>query len=58
MVIVMHQIKIHKLGPITDCVMDVKKFTVLTGPQAEGKSTIAKAIYFFLCIKNFFRDHI
>ena len=54
----MHKIKIHKLGPITDCVMDVKKFTVLTGPQAEGKSTIAKAIYFFLCVKNIFRDHI
>ena len=43
----MHLIKIHKFGPIADCIMDVKKFTVLTGPQAEGKSTIAKAIYYF-----------
>lgn len=54
----MHLIKIHKLGPITDCVMDVKKFTVLTGPQAEGKSTIAKAIYYFLCVKDIFSEQI
>ena len=54
----MHLIKIHKFGPIADCVMEVKKFTVLTGPQAEGKSTIAKAIYYFLCVKEIFREHI
>ncbi|MBR6012759.1 MAG: AAA family ATPase [Selenomonadaceae bacterium] len=54
----MHLIKIHKFGPITDCVMDIKKFTVLTGPQAEGKSTIAKAIYYFLCVKDIFREQI
>ena len=54
----MHLIKIHKFGPIADCIMDVKKFTVLTGPQAEGKSTIAKAIYYFLCVKEIFREHI
>ena len=54
----MHLVKIHKFGPITDCVMNVKKFTVLTGPQAEGKSTIAKAIYYFLCVKEIFREHI
>jgi len=54
----MHLIKIHKFGPIDDCVMEVKKFTVLTGPQAEGKSTIAKAIYYFLCVKEIFREHI
>lgn len=54
----MHLLKIHKFGPIADCVMDVKNFTVLTGPQAEGKSTIAKAIYYFLCVKEIFREHI
>ena len=28
--------------------MHVDDFTVLTGPQASGKSTIARAIYFFV----------
>ena len=54
----MHLLKIHKFGPIVDCIMGVKKFTVLTGPLAEGKSTIAKAIYYFLCVKEIFREHI
>lgn len=54
----MHLIKVHELGPIKNCEMEVKKFTVLTGPQAEGKSTIAKAIYYFLCVKDIFREQI
>ena len=47
-------IKIHKLGPIQDCLLDLKKVTVLTGPQACGKSTIAKVAYFFLTIPEDF----
>ena len=49
---------IKNLGPIKKCEMDLKKFTVLTGPQAEGKSTIAKVVYYFLCVKDIFRDNI
>lgn len=44
-------IKIDKLGPITHCEMKVQPMTILTGPQGAGKSTIAKAIYFFKMFK-------
>ena len=37
----MQKIKIHKLGPISDCEVSIKGFMVLTGPQASGKSTLA-----------------
>ncbi|MCI8623940.1 MAG: ATP-binding protein [Provencibacterium sp.] len=47
-----HTLKIKDLGPITECRLSIKKFTVLTGPQSNGKSTIAKAIYFFRTIKQ------
>lgn len=48
----MAMIEINNLGPITHCCMDLKKFCVLTGPQASGKSTIAKAIFYFRTIKD------
>ena len=54
----MHHIKITNFGPIRECEMDVNQFTVLTGPQASGKSTIAKAIYFFRTIKDDILDLI
>ena len=47
-----HYIKISNFGPIEHCELDVEQLTVLTGPQASGKSTIAKAIYFFRAIKD------
>lgn len=47
-----HTLKILELGPIKKCNLSVTKFTVLTGPQSNGKSTIAKAIYFFRTIKQ------
>ncbi len=40
-------IEINNLGPINHCRMDLKKFCVLTGPQASGKSTIAKSNFLF-----------
>lgn len=46
------RITIHNLGPVNDCTMDLEHFTVLTGKQASGKSTVAKAIYFFRTIKD------
>ena len=48
----MHQLIIHKLGPIQHCELSIKKYTILTGYQASGKSTIAKAIYFFRTLKE------
>ena len=47
-----HKIEIFKLGPIDKCVCEINDFTVLTGPQSNGKSTIAKAIYYFRTVKQ------
>lgn len=48
----MHRISIKKLGPIEQCEFTVKNFCVLSGEQAAGKSTIAKAVFFFRTIKD------
>lgn len=47
-----HQITIHNLGPISKCSLELKNFTVLAGPQSNGKSTIAKAVFFFRTVKQ------
>lgn len=47
-----HRLKIRHLGPIDECELTINKFTVFTGPQSNGKSTIAKAIYYFRTIKQ------
>ena len=43
---------INNLGPIKNCDIDLSKMMVLDGPQASGKSTVAKTIFFFRTIKN------
>ena len=48
----MERLSIQKLGPIEECSVDIKKYTVLTGPQASGKSTAAKSVFFFKNLKN------
>lgn len=48
----MHRLVINKLGPIEQCELECTQFMTLTGFQASGKSTIAKAIYFFRTIKE------
>ena len=48
----MHWLTIEKLGPIQHCQLPIRQYTVLTGFQAAGKSTVAKAIYFFRTLKD------
>lgn len=48
----MHRLIINKLGPIERCELECSRFMTLTGFQASGKSTIAKAIYYFRTIKD------
>lgn len=48
----MHRLVIHKLGPIKYCELDCRQFMTFTGYQASGKSTIAKAIFYFRTIKD------
>lgn len=55
------RLRIHNLGPIYDCDILLNRMIVLDGPQAAGKSTIAKAIFFFRTVKDeiyksFFED--
>ena len=47
-----HRLVLHNLGPVKDCDIRVNDFMVFTGPQASGKSTIAKAIFFFRTVKD------
>ena len=48
----MHKLIINKLGPVEKCELDCTQFMTFTGFQASGKSTIAKAIYYFRTIKD------
>lgn len=48
----MHKLIIDKLGPIGHCELKCSQFMTFTGFQASGKSTIAKAIYYFRTIKE------
>ena len=42
----MQKILIHKLGPVEHCELEISDFTVFTGPQASGKSTMLKVCFF------------
>ena len=48
----MHQLKLQRLGPVTECELACSHFMILTGMQASGKSTVAKAIYYFRTVKD------
>lgn len=48
----MHKLTLNKLGPIDYCELTCSQFMTFTGFQASGKSTIAKAIYYFRTIKE------
>lgn len=45
-------IEINNLGPVKNCKMNLEQFCVLTGPQVSGKSTIAKALFYFRAVKE------
>jgi len=48
----MQKIEIRNFGPIRDLTINVKDFSLLIGPQASGKSTVAKTIYFFKSLND------
>jgi len=47
-----HILKLQHIGPIQSCDIILNRFTILTGPQSNGKSTVAKAIFFFRSVKQ------
>lgn len=48
----MQHIKIEKFGPIQFLDIDVKDVMAFVGPQASGKSTIAKVVFFFRSLRD------
>lgn len=48
----MHSIFVEKFGPIDVVDIKINDLMVFIGPQASGKSTIAKNIYFFRSLKE------
>lgn len=48
----MHRIEIENFGPVRAAKVDVRDFLVFIGPQASGKSTVAKNIYFFRSLRE------
>ncbi|WP_143414832.1 AAA family ATPase [Geobacillus sp. E263] len=48
----MHRITIENFGPITSFDEKIADLTILIGPQASGKSTISKLIFFFRSIPD------
>ncbi len=48
----MEKIIIKNFGPIESVELEISPFLVFIGPQASGKSTISKSIYFFKSIRN------
>ena len=54
----MQKIMIDHFGPVSHCEMEVNDFIICTGPQASGKSTIAKSIFFFKNLRNILLQQI
>jgi ABC-type lipoprotein export system ATPase subunit len=50
----MQKLIIKNFGPIKDVDLDLNDFMVFIGPQASGKSTISKTLYFFRLIRTEF----
>lgn len=48
----MEKIVINNFGPIKKFQSEIKSFSVFIGPQASGKSTISKSIYFFKSLRD------
>ncbi|WP_347068801.1 AAA family ATPase [Flavobacterium sp. WV_118_3] len=48
----MQRIEIKNFGPIKELDLEIQDFSLLIGPQASGKSTIAKTIFFFKSLND------
>ncbi len=48
----MLKIAVRNFGPIREADLVLHRFMLLIGPQASGKSTLAKLIYFFLHVRD------
>jgi ABC-type cobalamin/Fe3+-siderophores transport system ATPase subunit len=48
----MQRLEIRNFGPIASLTLDVRDLTLLIGPQASGKSTIARTVFFFKSLND------
>ena len=48
----MERLEIRNFGPIKNEALIIKDFMVFIGPQASGKSTISKSIFFFKSLRD------
>lgn len=48
----MEKIVVQNVGPIKECEFRIKPINIFIGPQATGKSTLVKLIYFFKSIEK------
>ncbi|MCA9937148.1 MAG: AAA family ATPase [Anaerolineales bacterium] len=48
----MQNLTIENFGPIKQAEIEIRSVLVFIGPQASGKSTISKAIYFFKSLRD------
>ena len=49
---------VRNFGPIESCDVEIQRLTVMTGPQASGKSTLAKLIYFFKIARQYIQSQL
>jgi energy-coupling factor transporter ATP-binding protein EcfA2 len=54
----MQRIEVRNFGPLKDIDLEIKDYMVFIGPQASGKSTLAKLIYFFWKVESIYRKEI
>ena len=55
----MSYLKIRKFGPINNLTINVdKNINIIIGPQASGKSTIGKILFFCKKIRDYYVDFI
>lgn len=54
----MQRIIIRNFGPIPECDIELKNFTIFIGEQATGKSTICKSVYFFKLIRDELKTYL
>ena len=52
----MQRLCVRDFGPIRSCDIEIPRLTVMTGPQASGKSTLAKLIYFFKLAQQYIQS--
>lgn len=51
-----HHLYVRNFGPIESCDVEIQRLTVMTGPQASGKSILAKLIYFFKLAQQYIQS--